>query len=435
MHDVLDPRDQVPDEAEQLLHSGYAVDGLLRAAREASRLSDLSGLAEIANSLTRAQRSPDWPYEESSESSQLTEVLTGLPVLAVDHDAIADRIHGAWLGRCVGNTLGKPVEGLTREEVGIYLRAVGQWPQTGYIPMLDELPAGVSHLHESAPFASAGRFKDVPRDDDLDWTILGLAMIEEHGEAISTEDIARAWLDCLPFTQTFTAERVAYRNLIRGIPVDEAARIENPYREWIGALIRADIFGYIHPGDPAAAARLALVDARLSHLSNGIYGEMWAAALVASGLAVNDAREALGIALRAVPRSSRLWLSQQSLLALYDDGTSADDALQWIDRELGQYNWVHTVNNAALISLGLLWGSDFTSAVTIAIAGGRDTDSTAATVGSVYGALHGLASIPEHLVGTTHIHVRSAVRDFDRIRIAELAERTMHLAGRIVAGP
>jgi hypothetical protein len=233
MHDVLDPRDQVPDEAEQLLHSGYAVDGLLRAAREASRLSDLSGLAEIANSLTRAQRSPDWPYEESSESSQLTEVLTGLPVLAVDHDAIADRIHGAWLGRCVGNTLGKPVEGLTREEVGIYLRAVGQWPQTGYIPMLDELPAGVSHLHESAPFASAGRFKDVPRDDDLDWTILGLAMIEEHGEAISTEDIARAWLDCLPFTQTFTAERVAYRNLIRGIPVDEAARIENPYREWI----------------------------------------------------------------------------------------------------------------------------------------------------------------------------------------------------------
>jgi ADP-ribosylglycohydrolase len=93
------------------------------------------------------------------------------------------------------------------------------------------------------------------------------------------------------------------------------------------------------------------------------------------------------------------------------------------------------VNNAALISLGLLWGSDFTSAVTIAIAGGRDTDSTAATVGSVYGALHGLASIPEHLVGTTHIHVRSAVRDFDRIRIAELAERTMHLAGRIVAGP
>jgi ADP-ribosylglycohydrolase len=292
----------------------------------------------------------------------------------------------------------------------------------------------VSHLHESAPFASAGRFQDVPRDDDLDWTILGLAMIEEHGEAISTEDIARAWLDRLPFTQTFTAERVAYRNLIRGIPVDEAARIENPYREWIGALIRADIFGYIHPGDPAAAARLALVDARLSHLSNGIYGEMWAAALVASGLAVNDAREALGIALRAVPRSSRLWLSQQSLLALYDDSTSADDALQWIDRELGHYNWVHTVNNAALISLGLLWGSDFTSAVTIAIAGGRDTDSTAATVGSVYGALHGLASIPEHLVGTTHVHVRSAVRDFDRIRIAELAERTMRLAGRIVVG-
>jgi hypothetical protein len=82
MHDVPDPRDQVPDEAEQLLHSGYAVNGLLRAARAASRLSDLSGLAEIANSLARAQRSPDWPYDEPSESSQPIEVRTGLPVLA-----------------------------------------------------------------------------------------------------------------------------------------------------------------------------------------------------------------------------------------------------------------------------------------------------------------------------------------------------------------
>ncbi|HUQ79195.1 MAG TPA: hypothetical protein VM427_10055 [Patescibacteria group bacterium] len=52
---------------------------------------------------------------------------------------------------------------------------------------------------------------------------------------------------------------------------------------------------------------------------------------------------------------------------------------------------------------------------------------TTATVGSVYGALHGDAAIPSRLVGSTHVHVRSAVRDFDRITIDQLAERTMNL--------
>ncbi len=61
------------------------------------------------------------------------------------------------------------------------------------------------------------------------------------------------------------------------------------------------------------------------------------------------------------------------------------------------------------------------------MAGGRDTDSNAATVGSVYGSLHGASAIPAELVGTTHVHVRSAVRDFDRITIDELTERTLQV--------
>ena len=69
----------------------------------------------------------------------------------------------------------------------------------------------------------------------------------------------------------------------------------------------------------------------------------------------------------------------------------------------------------------------FIDAVGTAVSGGRDTDSNGATVGSVYGALHGISSIPVQLIGTTHVHVRSAVRDFDRISIDELAERTIRV--------
>ncbi|MFD4530238.1 ADP-ribosylglycohydrolase family protein [Streptomyces sp. NPDC058470] len=428
MHDVLDPRDLVPDEAEQLAGSGYDASGLLAEARAAAERSDDAALAGIRTRLAALPRAADWPYDEPSEPSAVWAALPPAPALDRTGPAPADvpeRTAGAWLGRCVGNTMGKPVEGLTGTEVGIYLRAVGQWPQTGYVPLLATLPVGVSHLHESAPYAAAGRFDAVPRDDDLDWTILGLHLLETYGHGLTTEDIAREWLDRIPFTQTFTAERAAYRNLVTGHLPPLTATVDNPYREWIGALIRTDAYGYIHPGRPRAAARLALIDAVLSHTGNGIYGAMWAAALVAAALTADGPLPALHSALAAVPVGSRLYRSQAELLGLAERGATAEEALSWIERTLGAYNWVHTLHNAATISAALLWGEgDFVRSIALAVRAGRDTDSTAATVGSVFGALHGSAAIPERLVAPTGGVVRSAVRGFDGITVAELARRT-----------
>lgn len=428
MHDVLDPRDLVPDEAEQLAGSGYDATGLLAEARAAAARSDDAALSEISARLAALPRAADWPYDEPSEPAAVWAALPPAP--AVDRTGpapadVPDRIAGAWLGRCVGNTMGKPVEGLTGAEVGIYLRAVGQWPQTGYLPLLETLPEGVSHLHESAPYAAAGRFDAVPRDDDLDWTILGLHLLETYGHGLTTEDIAREWLDRIPFTQTFTAERAAYRNLITGHRPPLTATVDNPYREWIGALIRTDVYGYVQPGRPRAAARLALVDAVLSHTGNGIYGAMWAAALVAAALTADGPAEALHTALAAVPAGSRLYESQAGILRLAEGNADAGQALGWIERNLGAYNWVHTVHNAATISAALLWGEgDFVRSIALAVRAGRDTDSTAATVGSVFGALHGPAAVPERLVAPTGGVVRSAVSGFDGITVAELARRT-----------
>jgi ADP-ribosylglycohydrolase len=427
VHDVLDPRDLVPDEAEQLELSGYPVGALAGRARAAAAGGDLEELARVRAELAALERDPAWAYEEPEDDAALLAGLTASTRLAVPRDQLADRLMGAWLGRAVGNTLGKPVEGLTRAQVETYLRAAGQWPLAGYLPLLEPLPEGVPHLHPSAPSATAGRFTDVPRDDDLDWTILGLHVLERHGRAVSTAQVAAQWLDRVPFTQTYTAERAAYRNLVAGLAPPRTATVDNPYREWIGALIRGDVFGYTSPGDVAEAARLALVDARLSHTANGTYGEIWSAALTAAALCVDTAEEALRRASDVVPPGSRLAEALATVLALHSAGASAAQALDRVDAELGHYPWVHVLPNAALISIGLLWGATFTEAVGTTLAGGRDTDSNGATVGSVHGALHGAAGVPAELVGTTHVRVRSAVRDHDRVRIDELAARTLAL--------
>jgi ADP-ribosylglycohydrolase len=427
MHDVLDPRDLVPDEAEELELSGFAIGDLRDAARDAAARDDLEALRGIELRLAESERVPGWSYDEPSDDATLLELAAGVRPIGTDHARLPDRIRGAWLGRAVGNTLGKPVEGLDRGELRLYLRAAGMERLRGYLPLIDPLPAGVSKLHPSAPIATAGNFTDVPRDDDIDWTIVGLHVLEKHGRDFTTEQLAAEWLDRVPFTQTYTAERAAYRNLIHGVRPPATATERNPYREWIGALIRGDVFGYVNPGDPGGAARMALTDARLSHTGNGIYGELWAAALVAAALAADSAEAALAAAAPVVPARSRLAAVLAQVDELRRSGASAERALDWVDERLDQYSWVHTLNNAALIAIGLLWGDDYLDAVGITISGGRDTDSAGATVGSVYGALHGSDAVPPELVGTTHVHVRSAVRDFDRVTIDELSSRTLRL--------
>ncbi|MFD2795177.1 ADP-ribosylglycohydrolase family protein [Promicromonospora vindobonensis] len=427
MHDVTDPRDIVPDEAEQRRLTGYDVDTLEADAHEAAQAGDLGRLAEIATALDQLSRRSDWTYTEPDDDASLHQIAAAAGRIPVDAAQLPHRIRGAWLGRAVGNTMGKPIEGLTRQQVEIYLRAAGAWPLRGYVPLVDPLPEGVPALHPSAPVSTTGNFTDVPRDDDIDWTIVGLHIIECYGRDFTTEQVAAEWLDRVPFTQTYTAERAAYRNLVHGLKAPETATTGNPYREWIGALIRGDVFGYVNPGDPGTAARTALVDARLTHTGNGIYGELWAAALCAAALAATDMGEVLRAASGVVPTGSRLAEALAGVERLHASGASSTEALDWVDNHLSQYPWVHTINNAALIAVGLLWGETFVDAVALTIAGGRDTDSNGATVGSVYGALHGAAAVPEDLVGTTHVQVRSAVRDFDRVTLDELADRTLAL--------
>jgi len=435
MHDVLDPCDTVPDELEQLLTSGHLVpEGLRDEIHEAARLRDGDRLRSLRVELGRvAERDPAWRYEEPED---LAGIFAMMPAVVrgdaatppVKDEALSERVLGAWTGRCAGCCLGKPVEGLTPPQIRAYLRAADAWPLRDYVPLLDPLPAGIERLNPSWSTATRGRVTMMPRDDDTDYTILALHMIEAHGRGLRVEDVALEWLDKLPFLQTFTAERATYRNLVSGMPAADAGTHENPYREWIGALIRADLFGYINPGDPRAAIELAFIDGSLSHTANGVYGELWAAALVAGAFVSKDSADALRRSLDWVPAGTRLDAVLRQVARLHDEGATSDQAIEWIDREFADHSWVHTLNNAAVIAAALLWGGDdLALTLGLGVQAGLDTDSATATIGSVIGAVHGAAALPRHLVEPLSDRISSAVRGYDNSRISELAARTFEL--------
>ena len=237
--------------------------------------------------------------------------------------------------------------------------------------------------------------------------------------------MAAEWLDHFPFTQVYTAERAAYRNLLHGMQPPETAVHDNPYREWIGAQIRADAWGYVSPGRPDLAAALAFQDASLSHTANGIYGAMWAAALIAASFAAPDLPAALGVSLAYVPPRSRLAEALRHVIELHASGLDWETARDEIEKAYGHYGFVHTINNAAVVAAALLWGEeDFTKVIGLAVQGGWDTDCNGATAGSAFGARYGTAGIPERWVAPLNNHLRSALFGFDNSKISELAERT-----------
>lgn len=342
----------------------------------------------------------------------------------------ADRILGGWLGRIAGNMLGKPVERgdyWTRARIDRYLRLTGALPLTDYLP---EPPAATEgfELRPEWRHCVRGRVSGSCRDDDVDYAILGLHLLETHGFAFTTEEVGELWLLRLPYLQTFTAERAAYRNLANGLRPPLTATFENPYQEWIGALIRADIFGWTSPGDPRRAAALARRDAVLSHTGNGVYGAMWAAALIAAAFTASGPRAALEAALERVPASSRLARTVRHTLALHAAGAAWEDTLTAMDEETGRLGWIHAVPNAAVITAGLLYGDgDFTRTVALTVRGGLDTDSNGATAGSVAGVLCGAGGIGRQWTEPLEDTVRSAVFGFDGVRITELAHRTARL--------
>nr|WP_201470488.1 ADP-ribosylglycohydrolase family protein [Microbacterium hydrocarbonoxydans] len=373
--------------------------------------------------------------EEPDEWEHIVALLPP-PTSASGTAASFERVHGAWLGRSAGCLLGKPVEKIPRQGIEQIARSTGNWPIRGYftaVGLPDDVAESWPWNRRSAPTSLVENIDGMPEDDDLNFPILALDLIATHGSALTTDDVAQAWLAALPAGRVFTAERAAYRNILDARPVPETATHLNPFREWIGALIRADVHGWAHPGDVRAAAASAWIDARLSHTRNGIYGEMWAAALCSASLVATSIDEVLDAANAVVPPRSRLAAAVgvgRDLGRGIAVGTLTDAAaLDRLHAEFEGLHWVHTLNNAALAACALqAYGDDFGAAVALAVAGGWDTDSVGATVGSVVGGLVGAGGIDESWTRPLRDRISTSMPGGADRSITELAQRTLQLS-------
>ncbi|MEU3671549.1 ADP-ribosylglycohydrolase family protein [Streptomyces virginiae] len=346
------------------------------------------------------------------------------------------RLEAAWVGRAVGCLLGKPVEKLPLDGIRALARAAGNWPLDGWFTARGvpaELLAAYPWNRRSAATSLAENIDGMPEDDDLNYPLLNLRLLQRFGKAFTTADVARLWLDELPAGRTFTAERVAYRNLLLGLEPPATATHHNPFREWIGALIRADVHGWTNPGDPAAAAAQAYRDAALTHTGNGVYAALFVAATTATAATGRaDVHTCLRAGLAAVPPRSRLAEAIRFGIRAATEEAGFDPVVDRLHARYGHYHWVHAVPNTALIAAALTHADgDFTRSVCGAVSGGWDTDSNGATAGALAGLLTGSPErIPHRWSAPLKNRLATTVPGFDGIGFDALAHLTAQEAAR-----
>ncbi|WP_327723871.1 ADP-ribosylglycohydrolase family protein [Streptomyces europaeiscabiei] len=341
------------------------------------------------------------------------------------------RLEAAWLGRAVGCLLGKPVEKLPLPAIRQLARATGNWPLTTWFTargVPPELLAAHPWNRRSAPTSLAENIDGMPEDDDLNYPLLNLLLLARHGRDFTTTDVARLWLDELPAGRTFTAERIAYRNLLTGIDPPHTARHRNPFREWIGALIRADVHGWTNPGDPATAAEQAHRDAALTHTANGVYAAMFVAATIAeAATGTHDVHHCLRTGLKVVPPDSRLAKAIDHALRLATGERDFDTVVDELHSTYADHHWVHALPNTALLTAALTHADgDFTASVCRAVSGGWDTDSNGATAGSIAGLLTGSPdALPDRWTAPLKNRLATSVADFNGVGFDTLAHLTL----------
>jgi len=403
------------DFVKQSEEMGLDVAAARALARQAANCADagqwhtaLKFAAQATAEAMSAQPRPDFPY---SEPEPLEEIKASSPAgfsLSLPKptkDIVFDRVHGGWLGKVIGGALGEPVEGWPRERIE---QAHGEI--TGY---LKKPPSTLN--------------------DDTAYEVLAIHALEEYGAGLTSGQLAWEWVEHLP--DAYTAEKAALDNLRRGVVPPQSAILHNPYSEWIGGQMKGEVWGLLAPGRPDVAAEYAYLDGIIAHRKNGVYGEMYNAAVVSAAFVESDPRRLAEMGLAFVPTNCRFAEAVRRTMEWCSSTSDWRESWKKVEETYGQqYNWVHTLPNIGAVLVGLLHGGgDFEKVICITTMCGLDTDCTAGQSGAIAGAICAASAIPARWKDPIEDTMRTYVIGFENVNLTDLAGRTVAQSKALLA--
>ena len=333
-----------------------------------------------------------------------------------------DRVRACWLGKNIGGTLGAPYEGHR-----------GVFDLTYYTHNLE---------------------KGVIPNDDLDLQLVWLMAAEAHGRAVNSEVLGEYWLTYIPCE--WSEYGAGKNNLRAGLRAPVTGAFNNLYSESNGAWIRSDIWACLNPGAPDKAVQYAFEDATVDHTGEGVYGELFCAAVESAAFAENDIPTLIRVGLSFIPDDCLLAKCIRLVTECYESGMDWRDTrkkllnfapspfgLRYIyDHDISEQNpepdipfgtvGKDAATNVALAVIGLLYGEgDFTKSLCIAANCGEVTDCTAGFIGAIMGILRGCDGIEKRWIDPIGDEIKTITLDLTKgsvpSTVTELTERVTRL--------
>ncbi len=298
-------------------------------------------------------------------------------------DTLKDKINGCWQGKNAGGVLGAPFE--CRR---------GLFDITWYTQKdIDRNP---------------------PPNDDLDLQIAWLNAVEEYGPTVSASVLGEYWLTYI--TPNWSEYGIGKSNMRRGFQPPLSGRVGNYFKDSCGCFIRSEIWACLAPGLPETATKYAYLDGCVDHADEGVYGEVFFAAVESSAFIESDTDKLIDIGLSYIPSDCAVAKAVRLMRKAYRDKLSWQEARKllfkevpgsfsacWMDKKTaadGEMGETHigfdAPNNIGITLIGWLWGEgDFGKSMCIAASCGEDADCSAGTVGAIIGIINGESGLPD----------------------------------------
>ncbi len=297
-------------------------------------------------------------------------------------DEYLDKVNGCFMGKNIGGTLGAPFEcGRGVLELDFYSQDMsgGAWP-----------------------------------NDDLDLQLVWLAACERFGKSVNATVLGEYWLSFI--VANWSEYGMGKNNMRKGLLPPISGSYNNLNKNSCGCFIRSEIWACLMPGHPELAVKYAFEDAIVDHGSDGVYGEIFFAAVQSAAFVESDTYKLIEIGLSYIPQECNIALGIKTAIDCFESGVDWKEArkkiLQTVPGAFGSYRGYiagereedipagtpdfDAPSNVAITVMAWLYGEgDFGRAVCIAAGCCEDADCTAATLGALMGIILGREKLPK----------------------------------------
>lgn len=329
-----------------------------------------------------------------------------------------NKVKGCWLGKNIGGTLGAPFECIRG--------------------MID------------IDFYTQDMSNGAAPNDDLDLQLVWLNAAEKYGKNVNSEILAEYWISYV--TANWSEYGAGKNNAALGIMPPISGWYNNHNRHSCGAFIRSEIWACLMPGHPELAVKYAYEDASVDHFGEGLYGELFTAAVESSAFVETDTNKLIDIGLSYIPAGCGVANAVNIARECYNNGIDYKEARKKIlcaepcsfgmycgyticepedDVPVGTLGY-DAPANIGITVLGWLYGEgDFGKSICIAAGCCEDGDCTAATLGSIMGIIMGADNLPGKWVKPVGDEIKTCSLNRTEGEVLRIPETITELTSRV----